>query len=90
MTYYIQTQYNPIQKCNILLNTKQKILLVTGPDAFSRAIYHSISKNKQILHRHINYSKYFVREGDSNYKQMYKINGLKHYSEYNKPLYIYI
>ena len=88
MMHYIKIRYEPTQICNILLNTKQKILNVTGPDAFSRAIYINNSKHKQILHRHINYTNYFVRAGTSNYKNMYTKNGEKHYSEYREKLYI--
>ena len=73
---------------NGTLYTKQKILNVTGPDAFTKAIYHSNSKHKQILHRHMNYANYFDRAGTSNYKNMYAMNGEKHYSEYREPLYV--
>ena len=88
MLYYIQIKYQPNQICNIILSIQQKVFNVTGPDAFSRAIYHSISINKQVLHRHIDYKKYFIRAGVSNYKNMYKLNGVKHYSEYRESLYI--
>ena len=88
MVHYTQIRYEPRQICSIVLNTKQKILNVTGPDAFTKAIYRSNSKHKQILHRHINYTNYFVRAGTSNYKNMYAMNGEKHYSEYREPLYV--
>ena len=88
MVYYIKIRYDPIQICNVLLNTKQKILNVTGPDAFAKAIYRSVAKNKQVLHRHINYNKYFIISGAHNYRNMYTINGVKHYSEYKEPLYV--
>jgi hypothetical protein len=88
MVHYTQIRYEPRQICNVILNTKQKILNVTGPDAFTKAIYRSNSKHKQILHRHINYDHYFVRAGSTNYKNMYAMNGEKHYSEYREPLYV--
>ena len=88
MVHYIQIKYEPKYMCNIVLTTKQKIMNVTGPDAFSRAIYHYNSKYKQILHRHIDYNIYFIRAGVSNYKKMYTKNGEKHYSEYKEKLYV--
>ena len=88
MIHYIKHKYNPTKICKQIMNTKQKIMNITGPDAFAKAIYMSIFKQKHILHRHINYDKYFTRAGFINYTQMYKINGIKHYSEYNEPLYI--
>ena len=88
MIYYIELRYEPKQICNILLNTKQKVLNVTGPDAFSKAIYIFNSINKTIMHRHIDYYKYFIPRGTINYKNMYTINGEKHYSEYRESLYI--
>ena len=78
-------------KCLFFTNNpelKQEIMNVTGPDAFSRAIYHYNSKYKQILHRHIDYNIYFIRAGVSNYKKMYTKNGEKHYSEYKEKLYV--
>ena len=88
IVYYTQIKYEPKYICNTWLTTKQKILNVTGPDAFSKAIYISNSIYKRILHRHINYDTYFMRAGISNYKNMYKLNGVKHYSEYKEPLYV--
>jgi len=71
------------------LNQKQKVLLLTGPDAFTRAIrnYLKANNNKQ-EHRHIDYSKFFlIRRPGCNYKKMYSINDSKHYSESTDPIY---
>jgi hypothetical protein len=72
---------------NYNLNTKQKILHITGPDAFTKVINNYIKKNA-ILHRSIDYDKYFKCNilGD-NYKKMYSFYNKKHYSEYNEPFY---
>ena len=88
MVYYIENKYNPkIQNVN-MLSTKQKILNVTGPDAFTRAVNNEIVIQKTKLHRNINYNHYFVLSTTTNYINMYAINDKKHYSELNLPLYI--
>ena len=84
MVYYIETKYAPDSR--ICKSTKSKILHVTGPDAVTNAINTCIRKNNSILHRSIDYDKYFkIKVGD--YTKMYKIHKKKHYSEYNQPLY---
>lgn len=89
MVYYIKTNYIPDKINNISLSTKGKILNITGPDAFTKAILIYLNaNNNNILHRNIDYNKYFDLNYKINYKKMYKINNKKHYSEYNEPLYI--
>ena len=83
IVYYIETKYTPNSR--IYKSTKSKILQVTGPDAFTNAINTYIRKNS-ILHRSIDYDKYFKRHV-GNYTKMYTIHNKKHYSEYNQPLY---
>jgi mannosyltransferase OCH1-like enzyme len=86
---YIENKYEPKIKNLVSLNTKQKILHITGPDAFTKVIKNYIEKNKNTLHRSIDYNKYFDINPTGNlYKKIYKINNRKHYSEYNEPLYI--
>lgn len=89
MVKYIETRYEP-KIINIpILNTKQKILHVTGPDAFTCAIKNEIQKQGTHLHRSINYNEYFRLHGAANnYTKMYAINSKKHYSEMKLPLYI--
>ena len=82
MVGYIKKKHEPKH----FLTTKQKILHVTGPDAFTKAVNYTIKKNNQILHRTINYNNYFVLKS-TNYTKMYQINNKKHYSEYREPLY---
>jgi hypothetical protein len=88
MTYYIKIKYEPKIKNYNSLTTKQKILHVTGPDAFSKAVFYTLKKNNKLLHRSINYELYFQICINQKYKQMYYINNRKHYSEYNEPLYM--
>lgn len=87
MVHYIEIKYIP-KLSNYKLDTKGKILHVTGPDAFTKAINHRIKKDGKILHRSINYDRYFELNilGD-NYKKMYSKYNKKHYSQYNEPLY---
>jgi mannosyltransferase OCH1-like enzyme len=87
MVGYIETQFMPTIPNTPVLNSKQKILHITGPDAFAKVI-NEYNKKRNILHRCINYDDYFMRLGCSNYLQMYTVNNKKHYSEYNDPLYI--
>ena len=86
MVENIENNYIPTIP-NYNLNTKQKILHITGPDAFTKAINNYIKKNT-MLHRCIDYDKYFKCNilGD-NYKKMYSFYNKKHYSEYNEPFY---
>lgn len=91
MVYYINTRYEPKIKGIYRLTSKQRVLNVTGPDAFTRAINMYLIKNKLSypLHRLINYNNYFSLIGVVNYKNMYTINKQKHYSEIgNESLYI--
>ena len=88
MVYYIENKYNPTIPNINTLNTKQKILNVTGPDAFTRAVNNEIVIQKKNLHRNINYNHYFVLSTTTNYINMYAINNKQHYSELNLPLYI--
>lgn len=88
MVRYIKNKYNPIIKGIKKLSTKEKILNVTGPDAFTRSIncYLILNKPKR-FHRCINYLNYFQLNGVDDYRNMYTLNGTKHYSEINEPLY---
>ena len=86
MVYYIENKYNPTIPNMNTLNTKQKILNVTGPDAFTKAVNNEINSQQKKLHRNINYKNFFVL-CSSNYRSMYTINNKKHYSELNLPLY---
>ena len=85
MVSLIHAKYEPtIENINVL-TTKQKILHVTGPDMFSRCIHHYL-KHHKILHRNIDYCKWFLW-CSSNYIKMYRMNKKLHYSEYKEPLY---
>jgi len=84
----IESNYIPIIDNYPTLNSKQKILHVTGPDAFTKVINNYIHKNNgKILHRSIDYNKYFNLNTGINYIKMYNIHNKKHYSQYNEPLY---
>ena len=87
MVHYINIKYEPSIKYISYLTTKEKILNVTGPDAFAKAIFTCIHKNNRQFHRNINYDKYFKLSNNQNYKNMYKMNNKTHYSELNEPLY---
>ena len=88
MVHYIEIQYIP-KLINYKLDTKGKILHVTGPDAFTKAINSCIKKNKnKVLHRCVDYDNYFeLNILGSAYKKMYSKYNKKHYSQYNEPLY---
>lgn len=84
---YVNENYIPKSINNISLSTKGKILNITGPDAFTKAINTFIHNNKK-LHRNINYDIFAHLNGNVDYKKMYIINNKKHYSEVNEPLFI--
>jgi mannosyltransferase OCH1-like enzyme len=86
MVEYIKDKYNPTIPNIVNPNTKQKILNVTGPDAFTKSVNNEILRQQKRLHRTINYNRYFMLNSQ-NYKQMYAINNKKHYSEMDLPLY---
>jgi len=88
---YISIKYIPIIDGYHQLNTKQKILNITGPDAFAKAINNYLITNNQQQnpkHRCIDYYNHFIISLGQTYKKMYYINKKKHYSEMNLPLYI--
>lgn len=89
LTNYIHTKFKPTIPGINVLNTKQKILHVTGPDAFTKCINNYIKNNNNIkLHRNINYNHFFqLNILGHDYKKMYTMNNKKHYSELNLPLY---
>ena len=88
MVNYIEIKYEPKINNNKIINTKQKILFITGPDSFTLVINKYIKNNdNQNLHRSINYNHYFVVKSSENYKNMYTIHNKKHYSKYSEPLY---
>jgi mannosyltransferase OCH1-like enzyme len=82
MTYYIHSRYVPR-----IPGTKPKILHITGPDAFTKAINKYINKKQIQLHRNIDYNEYFMLGHHINYTEMYSMNGMKHYSKLNEPFY---
>ena len=85
---YINIKYEPSIPNLSSLTTKQKILHVTGPDAFTKCINNYIQTSNGVkLHRNIDYNKYFNINTFSNYVSMYTINNKKHYSQLNLPLY---
>ena len=82
--------YEPVIKYIPYLTTKEKILNVTGPDAFAKAIFLYVNSHQNAgntLHRNIDYKKFFKLNYNENYKQMYKMNDKTHYSNLNAPLY---
>jgi len=83
MVTNIENKYEPKIPGYPKLNSKQKILQLTGPDALTKAINKCITNNI-VKHRNINYNKYFTL-AFTNYKSMYITK--KHYSQYNEPLY---
>lgn len=80
----IENNYQPRISGYTHLLSKQKVLLLTGPDAFTRAINSYISSTNNQCHRTIDYNKYFKREA-CNYMKMYR--NKRHYSKVNEPLY---
>lgn len=84
---YINNNYIPETIDGISLSTKGKILHITGPDSFTKAINNFITNNK-ILHRNIDYNFFCDLNCRINYKKMYEINNKKHYSELNEPFFI--
>ena len=83
MVTNIENRYEPKIPGYVILNSKQKILQLTGPDGLARAI-NQCNKNNIIKHRNIDYNKYFTI-AFKNYQSMYIKK--KHYSRYNEPLY---
>ena len=57
MVYYIENKFEPKIPGIEKLNTKQKILNVTGPDAFTKVIDEYTTMNNKIMHRNLNYDK---------------------------------
>jgi len=84
MVSNIENNYQPRIEGYIKLTSKQKVLMLTGPDAFTQAINTYIKKNNRIEHRTIDYNNYFQRH-NGGYMHMYK--NKRHYSEVNAPLY---
>jgi mannosyltransferase OCH1-like enzyme len=87
MVSYIHKKYEPTIENIPILNTKQKIIHVTGPDMFSKCIRNYLKNNKP-LHRNIDYKDYFKISIFPSHIKMYSINKKLHYSQYNEPLYI--
>ena len=89
MNSYILTKYIPSFSNKLKRMTSKEIVLnITGPDAFTRAILMHIKKTNRVLYRTIDYHKVFNYCSVPNYKQMYAINGKKHYSEVSAPIYL--
>lgn len=84
---YIEIKYEPKINGILKLNSKQKILHITGPDSFTLAINNYIKNTyNQTLHRCINYNDYFLLNS-TDYVKMYTMHNKKHYSQYLEPLY---
>jgi len=68
---------------------KIKVLNISGPDAYSNAIKltNSLYNLNNILHREINYPD-FSKWTTCDYLNMYSMNNMKHYSQYNEKFYI--
>lgn len=79
----IEKRYEPKILGYNILTPKQKVLMLTGPDALARAINTCISNNQK-YHRNIDYNRFFNR-ATCDYIKMYK--GRKHYSKVNESLY---
>lgn len=89
MFKYINEKYIPRTINGVDLTTKGKVLNITGPDAFTKAINNYIlNNNNKILHRNIDYNSFSKLNCEINYKKMYKMNNKKHYSETNEPFFI--
>jgi len=79
----IENNYEPKIDGYTTLTSKQKVLLLTGPDAFTRAINKYLENNYK-CHRNVDYNTFSkINEGD--YLKMY--GHKKHYSEVDLPLY---
>jgi len=84
----INKKYIPKEVNNYPLNKKGKILNISGPDAFTKAINSYINNNNKILHRSIDYNSFANLNPYIDYRAMYVINKKKHYSEVNEPIYL--
>jgi len=84
----INEKYIPESINGFKLSTKGKILNITGPDAFTKAINNYIITQNVTLHRNVDYDIFASLNYNSNYKKMYKMNNKKHYSQLNEPFYI--
>ena len=86
MVDYISKKYEPKEINGRPPTPRQKILHITGPDAFTVAV-HKCTQEK-LLHRIIDYDSMFSLHVDIDYKKMYAMNGRTHYSEVvDCPLY---
>lgn len=91
MVKYIHNSYIPQFAYGTKLTKKGQILHITGPDAFTQAIFAYLQANPTKLHRTIDYQKYFSLNIDVfDYTAMYTINNKQHYSLITEPLYITI
>ncbi len=84
----IEIKYQPKISGILNLNSKQKILHITGPDSFTKVINKYKENNNQSLHRCVDYNKFSKLNLLGNrYKNIYSIHNKKHYSEYKESLY---
>lgn len=86
---YIEIKYEPkIDNYNIL-NSKQQILFITGPDSFTQVINKYVKNNdNQNLHRCVDYNKFSqINILGNKYKNIYTIHNKTHYSHYTESLY---
>ena len=89
MCKYISEKYVPTSINGFQLSSKGKILNITGPDAFTKAINDCIlNNNNKIMHKSIDYNIFSKLNSGINYKKMYQMNNRKHYSEVNESFFI--
>jgi mannosyltransferase OCH1-like enzyme len=81
----IENNYQPFIN-GYEMTSKSKVLLLTGPDAFTRAINSYIQLNNITYHKNIDYT-HFSKYSITEHLKMYKDK--KHYSELNLALYNY-
>lgn len=86
MVSNILCKYSPSIPGISVLNSKQKILHVTGPDMFTKNITKYLRNNKP-LHRIIDNDQYFLYKKSDSYLKIYSMNNKLHYSEYSESLY---
>lgn len=84
MVSLIEKRYNPPVSFSEASKSKQRVLKLTGPDAFAVSIENSIKKHGK-LHSTVSYTD-FTRRNDA--YEMYKKNNLTHYSHNTESLYV--
>lgn len=87
MVSLIEKRYNPPVSKSGASRSKQRVMKLTGPDAFTDSIYESI-KTHGILHRHVKLKSFTHRDDKKAGVELYKINNLTHYSHISESLYV--